>query len=318
MKKSILLFLLVAMAVGVFAAPAAKADQRYVMVVTISGHPFWNDIKKGASDAASQLGVKFEFTGPVEFDSAAQAAQVDALVVTRPAGLIIGSYDPSMTQSINRAWAAGIPVATFDSDAPESARLVYIGPDHYQIGWEYGKKMAELLNKKGQVGLLTVISQTNLMRRVQGIKDYFAQNAPGITVVAMEDNGGDDQQTADKTKSIIQAHPDINGIIVCNATGSGVATAMKELKKAGKIKVVTSDVSDPILKGITEGAIDTTSYVNIYLEGYYSLQLLYDFVNSSTAGVPGAKVGTNRIPVNVNPGMFFITKASAPAFMSGK
>jgi len=318
MKKSILLFLLVAMAVGVFAAPAAKADQRYVMVVTISGHPFWNDIKKGASDAASQLGVKFEFTGPVEFDSAAQAAQVDALVVTRPAGLIIGSYDPSMTQSINRAWAAGIPVATFDSDAPESARLVYIGPDHYQIGWEYGNKMAELLNKKGQVGLLTVISQTNLMRRVQGIKDYFAQNAPGITVVAMEDNGGDDQQTADKTKSIIQAHPDINGIIVCNATGSGVATAMKELKKAGKIKVVTSDVSDPILKGITEGAIDTTSYVNIYLEGYYSLQLLYDFVNSSTAGVPGAKVGTNRIPVNVNPGMFFITKASAPAFMSGK
>jgi ribose transport system substrate-binding protein len=317
MKKFAVLFLFLAMAVGSFAAPA-KADQRYVMVVTISGHPFWNDIKKGAQDAAKELGVKFEFTGPVEFDSAAQAAQVDALVVTKPAGLIIGSYDPSMTQSINRAFASGIPVATFDSDAPDSNRLVYVGPDHYQIGWEYGKKMSELLNKKGQVGLLTVISQTNLMRRVQGVKDYFAQNAPGITVVAMEDNGGDDQQTADKTKSIIQAHPDINGIIVCNATGSGVATAMKELKKAGKIKVVTSDVSDPILKGISEGSIDTTSYVNIYLEGYYSLKLLYDYVNGNTSGVPGAKVGTNRIPVNVNPGMFFITKSSAAAFMSGK
>ncbi|MEI6385687.1 MAG: substrate-binding domain-containing protein [Spirochaetota bacterium] len=318
MKKLVILFLLLAMVMGLAMAAPNVAGQRYVMVVTISGHPFWNDIKKGAQDAANQLGVKFEFTGPVEFDSAAQAAQVDTLIGTKPAGLIIGSYDPSMTQSINRAIAAGIPVATFDSDAPDSNRLVYVGPDHYQIGWEYGKKMSALLNGKGKVGLLTVVSQTNLMRRVQGIKDYFAANAPGVTVVAMEDNGGDDQQTADKTKSIIQAHPDINGIIVCNATGSGVATAMKELKKVGVIKVVTSDVSDPILKGIMEGAIDTTSYVNIYLEGYYSLQLLFDYVNGNTSGVPGAKVGTNRIPVNVNPGMFFITKSSAAAFMTAK
>ncbi|GAB1483038.1 ABC transporter substrate-binding protein [Treponema sp.] len=293
-----------------------KSGQRYVMVVLISAHPFWNDFKKGAQDAANELGVKFEFTGPVEFDAAAQAAQVDQLVVTKPAGIILGSYDPSMTQSINRASAAGIPVATIDSDAPDSDRLVFVGPDHYQIGWEYGKKMSELLGNKGKVGLLTVISQTNLMRRVQGVKDYFAQNAPGISIVAMEDNGGDDQISADKTKAIIQANPDVSGIIVVNATGSGVATAMKELKKTGIIKVVTSDVSDPILKGIQEGAIDTTAYVNIYLEGYYSLKLLYDYANKTTAGMPGAEVGLNRLPSSVNPGMFFITKTNAAAFMT--
>lgn len=301
-------------------APAAPAqsDQRYVMVVLISGHPFWNDIKKGAQDAADQLGVKFEFTGPVEFDAAAQANQVEQLIVTKPAGIILGSYDPSMTQTINKAVAAGIPVATFDSDAPDSDRLVFVGPDHYQIGWEYGKKMASLLNNKGKVGLLTVLSQTNLMRRVQGVKDYFAQNAPEIEVVAMEDNGGDDQVTADKTKAMIQAHPDINGVIVVNATGSGVATAMKELNKAGQIKVITSDVSDPILKGIQEGAIDATSYVNIYLEGYYALKLLHDYANGKTDGVPGGGVGVNKLPATVNPGLFFVTKDNAAAFMTGK
>ena len=41
------------------------ADQRYVMVVPISGHPFWVPIRQGAQDAADQLGVQFEFTGPV-------------------------------------------------------------------------------------------------------------------------------------------------------------------------------------------------------------------------------------------------------------
>jgi len=298
--------------------PAAKSNERYVMVVLISGHPFWNDIKKGAQDAANQLGVKFEFTGPVEFDAAAQASQVEQLIGTKPAGIIVGSYDPSMTATINKAIAAGIPVATFDSDAPESKRLVFVGPDHYQIGWEYGRYMAQMLGGKGEVGVLTVLSQTNLMRRVQGIKDYFAQNAPDIKVVAMEDNAGDDQITADKTKTMIQAHPEIDGVIVVNATGSGVATAIKEMDKVGKIKVITSDVSDPILKGITDGAIDATSYVNIYLEGYYSVKLLHDFVSGSTSGVPGAKVGVNQLPTTVNPGLFFVTKDNASAFMSGK
>jgi ribose transport system substrate-binding protein len=302
------------------AAPAVEdnKDQRYVMVVLISAHPFWNDIKKGAQDAADQLGVTFEFTGPVEFDAAAQAAQVEQLITTKPAGIILGSYDPSMTESINRAWAAGIPVATFDSDAPDSDRLVFVGPNHYTIGWKYGEYMADLLGGEGEVGVLTVLSQTNLMERVRGVEEYFAQNAPGISVVAIEDNGGDDQVTADKTKNIIQANPEIDGIIVVNATGSGVATAIKELDRVGEIKVVTSDVSDPILQGIKEGAIDTTSYVNIYLEGYYALSLLHDFANGKTAGVPGADVGVNLLPVTVDPGMFFITKDSADVFMSGQ
>lgn len=299
-------------------AQASQSDQRYVMVVTISGHPFWTDIKKGAQDAADQLGVKFEFTGPVEYDSAAQAAQVEQLIITKPAGIIVGSYDPSMTAAINKAMDAGIPVVTFDSDAPDSKRLTYTGPDHYKIGWEYGKYMANLLGNKGTVGLLTVLSQTNLMRRVQGVQDYFAQNAPDIKVVAIEDNKGDDQLTADLTKAIIQAHPDISGIIVCNATGSGVATALKEIDKVGKVKVVTSDVSDPILQGILDGAIDATSYVNIYLEGYYSLKFLHDYANGLTKGVPGADVGVNQLPTNVDPGLFFVTKDNANIFMSKK
>ena len=298
------------------AAPE-KSDQKYIMSVTISGHPFWTDIRKGAQDAADQLGVEFEFTGPVEWDALAQVDQVEQLINTKPAGFIIGSYDPSMTEAINHAMEAGIPVVTFDSDAPDSDRLTYTGPDHYVIGWEYGRYMADLLGGEGEVGVLTVLAQTNLQRRVQGIQDYFAENAPGVSVVAIEDNAGDDQITADKTKTIIQGNPEIDGIIVANATGSGVATALKELGKDGEIKVVTSDVSDPILAGIMDGAIDATSYVNIYLEGYYSLKFLYDYVNGKTAGVPGVDVGVNQLPPIVNPGLFFITADTAETFMTG-
>ncbi|MDR1613386.1 MAG: substrate-binding domain-containing protein [Planctomycetota bacterium] len=294
------------------------AEQRYVMVTMITAHPFWNDIKKGAQDAADQLGVKFEFTGPVEWDAAAQANQLEQLIVTRPAGFIVGSYDPSMTAAINRCVAAGIPVVTFDSDAPESRRMTFIGPDHYKLGREYGKYMSGLLNGKGDIGLLTVPAQTNLNERIRGITDYCKEYAPEVKVVAIEDNGGNDQITAEKAKSMLQGHPGMAGVIVCNATGSGVAAALKELGKVGKVKVLTSDVSDPILKGIMDGAIDATSYVNIYLEGYYSLRLLYDYYNGLTDKVPGMAQGVNKLPENVDPGLFFITSDTAGAFFSAR
>lgn len=324
MKKTsaliLTLTLVLGMTVGMFslAAAANKADQRYVFVTMITGHPFWTEIKQGMQDAANQLGVKFEFSGPVEWDAAAQASQVEQLIITKPAGFIIGQYDPSMTPVINKAVEAGIPVVTIDSDAPGSKRSTFIGPDHYKMGWSYGEWMAKALGGKGKIGLLTAVAQTNLNERIRGIKEYFAKNAPEMEVIAIEDNMGDDQISADKTKAIIQGHPEVGGIICVNGTGSGIAVAIKEMGKVGKIKVLTSDVSDPLLKGILDGAIDTTAFQNIYLEGYYSVKILYDIVNGNLNGVPGKDVGVNLTPPTIEPGVFFITKENAASFLKNK
>ena len=43
-------------------------DQEYVIVSIVATHPFWNDLKNGAQDAADDLGVKFSYVGPAGFD----------------------------------------------------------------------------------------------------------------------------------------------------------------------------------------------------------------------------------------------------------
>lgn len=89
------------------------SNQRYVMVVPISGHPFWVNIRKGAEDAAKQLGVKFEFTGPVEFDNRAQQQQIEQIAVTKPAAFLTGAFDPTAKDTIDRVTAMGVPVERF-------------------------------------------------------------------------------------------------------------------------------------------------------------------------------------------------------------
>ncbi|MXU65026.1 substrate-binding domain-containing protein [Oceanomicrobium pacificus] len=297
------------------------SDQRYVMVVPIAGHPFWVPIRQGAQDAADQLGVEFEFTGPVEFDAIAQQNQMEQIALTQPTAFLTGAFDPSMSDVIDRVTDMGVPVATFDSDAPESKRITFVGPDHYNVGYQYGKKIVELISAEGkdegQIGLLTAINQTNLQVRIQGLKDYLAANAPSFEVVAVEDNQGDDQVTAERTKTMLLGNPDIDGIVVINATGTGVATALTELDMKGKVQVVTSDVFDPILCGIMDGAIQTTSAVNTYLEGYMSLLLAYQYVNGNVDKVPGADVGVSKLPPVIDPGLFFITEENAEVFLTG-
>jgi|TARA_B100001964_G_C14160178_1_gene566289 ribose transport system substrate-binding protein len=319
----------VAIAVGLFGASQemlAKdkkvSDQRYVMVVPISGHPFWVNIRNGAQDAADQLGVKFEFTGPVEFDNIAQQNQIEQIALTEPAAFLTGAFDPSMTETIKKVTAMGVPVATFDSDAPDSPRITFVGPDHYNVGFLYGKKIVELIKgqgkDKGEIGLLTAIDQTNLQVRIKGLKDYLAANAPAFKVVAIEDNKGDDQLTAERTKSMLIGNPNIDGIVVINGTGSGVATAMTELDRKGQVMVVTSDVFDPIICGIKSGAIQTTSSVNTYLEGYLTLKLAFDYVNGNLDKVPGAAVGVSKLPPKIDPGLSFIDISNADTFLIKK
>lgn len=301
---------------------AEKSDQRYVMVVPISGHPFWVNIRNGASDAAKQLGVKFEFTGPVEFDAKGQQQQIEQIAVTKPSAFLVGAYDPTATDTINRVSDQGIPVVTFDSDAPNSKRISFIGPNHYQVGFLYGAKIVDLLQQKGlksgRIGLITAIDQTNLQDRIKGLQAYLAAKAPDYKVIDTEDNRGDDQQNADRAKAMMTAHPDINAIVVINGAGSGMGTAIRELGLTDKVVVLTSDVFDPILCGILSGEIQATSAVNTYLEGFLSLEFAYNYVNGNLDNVPGASVGVSKLPPVVDPGMFFIDKTSAKTFLTGK
>ncbi|GAG65457.1 unnamed protein product, partial [marine sediment metagenome] len=159
MRKGLILFLIVALIVSISVigfgckeeaveevAPAVEeveeaaeevvaeeaSDERYVFISIVSAHPFWIDAQEGGRDAAEQLGVTFEYTGPAELDFAAQATTFEQVMATKPAGLITTGHNPdAMVPVINKAIDGGIPVFTVDTDAPTSKRLTYIGTDNY-------------------------------------------------------------------------------------------------------------------------------------------------------------------------------------------
>ena len=72
-----------------------------------------------------------------------------------------GSGDP-LTESIDKAVDAGIPVVTWESDAPKSKRQAFYGTDDLAAGKIMGEEAAKLLAGKGTVAILTSLGRDHL------------------------------------------------------------------------------------------------------------------------------------------------------------
>lgn len=75
----------------------------YVFLSVVTRAPFWLDHRAVLDAASEALGVKTTFAGPLDFDTAAQARQLDELVARRPAGILIFPGDMgALVLGINR------------------------------------------------------------------------------------------------------------------------------------------------------------------------------------------------------------------------
>jgi len=293
---------------------AVNSNERYVMVAYITANSFWIDLKVGGSDAAKALGVTFEFTGPTIYDVESQISTAIQVIATKPAGIILPvSTAAACTAVINQATKAGIPVITVDSDAPDSQRLCFIGTDHYQLGQTVGQQLVQATGGKANVGVSTVPGQADLELRLAGLKNVFASN-PGMKIITEVNNNGDTGQTATTAVAMIQAHSNMTAIACLNATTSGIATALQQTHRVGKIIVVGSDITAPVLGAVEDGTIYSIMAQRTYMEAYLAVQLL--FMNNHTTPFLGIEKGSGIpiLPVNIDTGTIVVNKQNAHAY----
>ncbi len=97
-------------------------------------------------------GVTAEMRGPDGFDPQAEVQEFRSAVASKPAGILVSVADAKlMTPEIDAAIAAGVPVITVDSDAPESHRLYFIGTNNLEAPRLGGNHLATALKGKGNV-----------------------------------------------------------------------------------------------------------------------------------------------------------------------
>ncbi len=88
-----------------------------------------------------------------------------------------------VTGAINDAGARGVPVMTFDSDAPESQRFAFYGVDDVKTGQAVMDELAKQMGEAGSIAILAGNQNApNLRNRVEGVKQA-ATKYPKIKIV---------------------------------------------------------------------------------------------------------------------------------------
>jgi len=276
--------------------------------------PYWQEAQAGLTDAAKQLGVKSELTGPEKFDPQEQLRAFQKVVESKPAGIMISVTRPELFQdAINAAIAQGIPVITVDSDAPNSKRIMFVGTDNFRAGGESAKRMADILKGQGQVVVITIPGQLNVDERLRGVNETL-KKYPGIKIVQAIDDKGDPRVANDNIAALLKAKAKIDGIISLEASGgSGAAEALHRLDV--KIPIVGFDKDPETLDWIDRDGITATVTQKPYVMAYYALKFaddlhhnaVHDFKDWRTAPAP-------PMPTFVDTGTAVVDKNNAKVF----
>ena len=238
---------------------AAKNAASAIAIITPSPS---NVFFKAESDAAAARARELGFEPLVlsHDDDAAKQDQLVDLAISRGAKAIVldnAGADASVA-AVRKAKNAGVPVFLIDREINATGvATAQIVSNNYQCATLGAQEFVRLMGEKGKyVELVGKESDTNAQVRSQAYNEVLGQY-PKLVQVARQSANWSQTEAFDKMETLLQAHPDVTGVISGNDTmAKGAAAA---LKAAGKdVIVVGLDGSPEAIAAIESGEMDAT------------------------------------------------------------
>ena len=276
MKRALLLAVA---AVGCASTAARSETITYVQGVT--GNPFYTSVACGGAEAAKKLGIKFDSQGPQQYQPALQMRVLDAVIASRPDGILFTADDPvALTPTLLQAKAMGIKIMSIDGDVKDmSVAVANLQSNNTEGGRLAGQRLAALIGDKGEVMALMNSPAANVaQQRLMGFQEEIAKH-PNITFLGVQYSNNQTAKAASIITSTVAAHPDLAGVFTITTNNTeGAATGIREAQRQGKIKIVGFDTSDPIVQDIRTGIVSADVVQFPYGIGMEAVAMMHDAI----------------------------------------
>ncbi len=263
----------------------SRATLRFAVIPKSLDLPVFNYAKVGAEREAAKLGnVEIIWRGPENADQLRQKEILESFITQRVDGIAISSLNGDfLTDTINRAIDAGIPVVTWDADAPKSKRIAFYGVDDRAAGRILGEQTVSLLGGKGKVAIITSVGATNLLRRLEGVRDVLDRQKD-IQVVEVYDIKEDTVRCAEIIASGTNRYPDLGAWI--SVGGWPVFTRNALAAVPGTTKVISFDTIPPAPDLLKAGKVQVLLGQKYFGWGSESVRLLSEIKAGRTPASP--------------------------------
>lgn len=264
-------------------ATEAKSDGDITIAVVPKSldNAIFLDTQTAAEAKAEELGINLQWVGPTTSDAGQQVTVVEGLIEKQVDGILISCNDAdALKDVIDRAVDAGIVVACFDSDSPESARSFYCGTDNYAIGKLAAEKMQETIPDGGKVAILTgVLGAPNLEERIRGFKE--AVEGSNIEVMPIQTGNDDVQTSVDVVGQYTAANSDLAAWFFVGgwpyfADPDALPEVQKFMENGGHI--ISIDTCEPMMQYVGMDMVDLLIGQNYPEMGALGVETLYKLI----------------------------------------
>ncbi len=223
-------------------------------------NPYFTVSDNGGKKAVEGLGDTFKRVGPSDATASSQVSYINTLTTQKVSAIAISANDPNaVVPALQKAMSAGIKVVTYDSDTAPQGRNLFINQANSE---DLGRSEVQLLGKqlgyKGQIAILSATpNATNQNTWIKFMKDELSKpKYKGMKLVKIAYGNDDDQKSFQETQGLLQAYPDLKGII--SPTTVGIAAAARYLsssKYKGKVQLTGLGTPNQMRKFVKDGTV---------------------------------------------------------------
>ncbi len=277
-------------------APAPAGDLSITFIPKQLNNPYTDVVLGGGKTGATAAGFgKVQVVGPLEASASSQVSFINAETQARTNAIVIAANDPdAVCPALKEARDAGAKIVAFDSDTNPDCRDMFISQvvskDVAQI---QTKLISEQIGGSGKIAILSATANaTNQNEWIKYMKEDLASNPAykNIELVATVYGDDDDNKSFQEAQGLMQAHPDLKGII--SPTTVGIAATARYLSTSqykGKVALTGLGLPNEMRAFVKDGTVKEFALWDPAQLGYVASFAAKALVDGTITGKVGDK-----------------------------
>ncbi len=255
---------------------------------------------KGSLEACKEIGAEGKVVGPSEAGASSQVPYINTLITQRQDAIVLAANDPNaLIPYLKRALSQKINVVTMDSDTAPEGRKIFVNQSSSElIGQQQVQLLAKQMNNSGEFAILSATpNATNQNTWIEYMKEELKKpEYKDMKLVKIAYGNDDDQKSFTETQGLIQAYPNLKGII--SPTTVGVAAAARYLSTSpakGKVALVGLGTPNQMRQFVKDGTVKEFALWSPADVGYLAAYAAAHLASGNIEGKEGETFSAGRL-----------------------
>jgi len=282
------------LAVGAAAVQAQdiKKDLKIAFLPKQINNPYNVITGGGVEEAVKTIGGSSKMVGPSDAGASSQVSYINTLITQKQNAIIVSANDPNaLLPYLKKASAAGTKIVAVDSDVGEEGRAMFINQANSEgIGRAQVQLMSKLIGGKGEFAILSATpNATNQNTWIKWMEEELKKpEYKDMKLVKVAYGNDDDQKSFVETQGLLQAYPNLKGII--SPTTVGISAAARYLSTSpmkGKVMITGLGTPNQMREFIKNGTVVAFQLWNPADLGYLAAYAAGQLASGNITGKQG-------------------------------